>query len=374
MRYRRFLKPMFAALWLFASALPTLASNPLDRPGQEDPHFARRAMLQPKLESISYFRATDAISLRFSLHNPGSKSLWVLGWMLPSDDMDANLLQVTRDGEAVPYLGPLVKRAPAVAEDWMEIKAGETFSVVFDPSAFYEMSGVGQYAIRFNVKALAVRYAPPRDAMDPARNLGLAAPVQAEAEPQGKVTLSAAGTEFYFEGLPGGPRPQVRELALIGGYTRCTTSQQSLLSTAHQNAQLISGLATNAVGTGTFTWWFGTSSASALKPHYTAINNAFANQNVTYDCGCKKRYYAYVYANQPYKIYVCSVFWQTTDMGRDSRAGTLVHEMSHFTVVVGTSDYVYGATGAHNLALTDPAKAAMNADNHEYFAEDQKMN
>ena len=43
--------------------------------------------------------------------------------------------------------------------------------------------------------------------------------------------------------------------------------------------------------------------------------------------------------------------------------------MSHFYVVASTSDYVYGQTGAMNLAISDPAKAIMNADNHEYFAE-----
>jgi peptidyl-Lys metalloendopeptidase len=43
--------------------------------------------------------------------------------------------------------------------------------------------------------------------------------------------------------------------------------------------------------------------------------------------------------------------------------------MSHFTVVAGTDDYVYGQAGAKNLAITNPDNAVMNADNHEYFAE-----
>ena len=66
------------------------------------------------------------------------------------------------------------------------------------------------------------------------------------------------------------------------------------------------------------------------------------------------------------------MFWNAPNTGRDSKAGTLVHETSHFNVVAGTNDYVYGATGAHNLAVSDPSRAINNADNHEYFAEDQK--
>ncbi len=43
--------------------------------------------------------------------------------------------------------------------------------------------------------------------------------------------------------------------------------------------------------------------------------------------------------------------------------------MSHFDVVAGTDDVVYGQTGAMALAISDPDAAITNADSHEYFAE-----
>ena len=43
--------------------------------------------------------------------------------------------------------------------------------------------------------------------------------------------------------------------------------------------------------------------------------------------------------------------------------------MSHFDVVAGTDDVVYGQAGAKSLAISDPASAITNADSHEYFAE-----
>lgn len=43
--------------------------------------------------------------------------------------------------------------------------------------------------------------------------------------------------------------------------------------------------------------------------------------------------------------------------------------MSHFDVVAGTDDVVYGQTGSKNLAISDPDAAIRNADSHEYFAE-----
>jgi len=48
---------------------------------------------------------------------------------------------------------------------------------------------------------------------------------------------------------------------------------------------------------------------------------------------------------------------------------TLLHEMSHFDIVAGTDDHVYGQSGAASLAISDPNAAVQNADSHEYFAE-----
>ncbi len=81
--------------------------------------------------------------------------------------------------------------------------------------------------------------------------------------------------------------------------------------------------------------------------------------------------YAYVYGNDStHRIHVCSEFWQAAQLGRDSKAGILVHEMSHFDDVADTVDHKYGVTNCLLLAYTDPAKAIENADNHEFFAED----
>ncbi len=55
--------------------------------------------------------------------------------------------------------------------------------------------------------------------------------------------------------------------------------------------------------------------------------------------------------------------------GTDSKGGTIVHETSHFTVVAGTNDYAYGQSACKTLAKSNPSRAIMNADNHEYFTE-----
>jgi hypothetical protein len=55
------------------------------------------------------------------------------------------------------------------------------------------------------------------------------------------------------------------------------------------------------------------------------------------------------------------------------QAGTIIHESSHFTANGGSNNYAYGQSAAKNLAISDPARAVMNADNHEYFAENNPV-
>jgi hypothetical protein len=64
---------------------------------------------------------------------------------------------------------------------------------------------------------------------------------------------------------------------------------------------------------------------------------------------------------------LCPAFFRARMTGFDSRWGVLVHEASHLGA--GTQDHAYGAYAAAVLAKQDPARAAENADNYEYFVE-----
>lgn len=164
-------------------------------------------------------------------------------------------------------------------------------------------------------------------------------------------------------------------LSFSGG---CTNVQQSDITTAVAGAKTYASGATTYLartpsGTTRYTTWFGTYSLgnwNSAATHYTSILSAFNTQSIVVDCSCTTAgTYAYVYPASPYKIYVCGAFWSAPQTGTDSKAGTLIHEMSHFTIVVGTQDYQYGQTACKSLAISSPSQALMNADTHEYFAE-----
>jgi len=160
-------------------------------------------------------------------------------------------------------------------------------------------------------------------------------------------------------------------------YRGCTTSEKTTLKTAISNATTLSQksqtwLAANPSGGGAYTTWFGTYSSSRFSrvtSAYSSITSELTSKTVTLDCTSDEDYYAYVYPDEPYIIYLCNAFWSAPATGTDSKAGTLIHESSHFTVNGGTDDHAYGQTAAKQLAVSSPANAVDNADNYEYFAE-----
>ena len=106
-----------------------------------------------------------------------------------------------------------------------------------------------------------------------------------------------------------------------------------------------------------------------MQSHFNSIKNAIQTKTITFNCNCTDNYYAYVYPNSPYEIWLCNAFWSAPATGTDSKAGTLVHELSHFNVVAGTDDHAYGQSACKSLATSNPSRAVDNADSHEYFAE-----
>lgn len=310
------------------------------------------------------FKGDEPLAIQWSLTNDASEPVYVLRWHTPLDGLEANIFAVTRDGKPVPYVGKLIKRPAPGPEDFLKLEPGETVTATVDISAAYDMTETGNYTVRFRQERLVVKETPDG--------------------PELRATTTAAPeVSFFLEGREGGERSLDLDITpmYVGGYTNCTNTQKSTLSSALNYAITMSTngynyLVTYGKTSARYKWWFdyrstpSTTYFNTVKSHFSAIKNALQNQPITFDCSCTQNYYAYVYPNQPYKIYLCKAFWSAPMTGRDSKAGTLVHEVSHFYVVASTDDWAYGATAAHNLAVNQPNKAIDNADNHEYFAED----
>lgn len=303
----------------------------------------------------------DNVTVRLTITNTSAQPQMVLKWHTAFAEIEESLFEVTRDGAKVPYLGAHYKRGTPKASDYYLLKPGASHTVRVELSDMYDMSITGQYTVAYKAASMNL--------------FGTNEKTVGEIKsPPASVWIDGAqprGTESVAGKAPAAP---VNTLAGLS-FNKCTTAQQADIT---QAVSVASGYANNANtymgGTlgARYTKWFGASDAGRIahvKANYTAIKGAFDSKPITVDCGCKKTYYAYVYPNQPYTIYVCKAFWTAPMTGTDSKGGTLVHEMSHFTATAGTDDWVYGQSGAASLAISDPAKATDNADSHEYFGE-----
>ncbi|OON60992.1 peptidase M35 [Massilia sp. KIM] len=309
----------------------------------------------------------DAV-VRVTLTNTSDQPQYVLKWRTPFEGVDAPLFEVSRDGERVPYTGPLAKRGAPKQSDYFLLKPGASHTVKVELSALYDMSVTGDYQISYKTQSPDLFW----NASTPEAREMRSEPATLWVD--GRLPRGATPPTLDLEAMKRGtdPAPSAGGLS----FARCTTSQQSTIVQAMQaglNMASDSDAYMSKPSLGArYTKWFGAADsgrAAKVKANFAAIKDAFANKPVTVDCGCKKTYYAYVYPTQPYTIYVCKAFWSAPLTGTDSKGGTLLHEMSHFNVVAGTDDYAYGQSAAANLAITDPAKAVDNADSHEYFGE-----
>ncbi|MDW5415764.1 M35 family metallo-endopeptidase [Iodobacter sp. CM08] len=330
--------------------------------------FSGHVNAQDVAISLSFDKNTlsenDDVFVNVTMKNTTSSPQYILKWHTPFIAAQEALFDVYRDGVKVNYLGPMVKRPAPIASDFFELKPGAIYQQKVELSALYDMRVSGNYTIQYRANA-------PHVLTDKKSN-GISQ--EALISPSDSVNIWINGS------LPrGSVSNELAPESLAGGaltLSQCSASQTALVKSAFSAAQTMSQNGDSYLQAGTnsvrYSTWFGkydSARYATVKSHYVAIKDAFLNKPVTVDCGCKDTYFAYVYPNQPYKIYVCNAFWTAPLTGTDSKGGTLVHEMSHFYAVASTKDNVYGQSGAKKLAISDPAKAIANADSHEYFVE-----
>ena len=345
MHCRRLLRPSLIAvvvLALVGAVVP--AAGAVATPTVEV--TAPRAVIGP---------AGDVL-VRVTLANPTTETMRVLRWNTPADGLSEPLFDVTRDGVPVEYIGPLVKRAAPTAADYLRLEPGATRFYDVDLSEAYSFAAGGAYAIRYRTTAnelLAV----------------------------GRAKVAGGLVSNEFELVVGGrpdPAPSIGATSVTN--PGCSAGQETDLVAALAAANVyvteaVAYFSDNRAGA-RYQTWFGTYSTTrwqTVRSNVQALASVTGGTDVQFTCEdplCGPGgVFAFVFPTNPYMVYVCGGFWSAALTGTDSRAGTLIHEITHFTVVAGTVDYAYGQAAAMALAVSDADDAVDNADNYEYFAE-----
>jgi peptidyl-Lys metalloendopeptidase len=339
------------------------------------------AQAAPKIEKANPLRiamlARDNGNVEVTVTNTSRKTARIPTWQLPSAEAQSDLFAVSRNGEEIPYEGRMIKRGTPTAADFAILRPGESRRVTLNLAEAYDLSKTGDYTVTF---AAPLQFASMSGGAQLKQVSGQ--PMVAQSAPMRIWIEGGAATPTERLNLAAAEARKARPTpgAITNGvnYTGCTAARTSSAGTAVISARTYASNAKgylNAGATGArYTTWFGAYTSSrygTANQHFNNISTAM-NQSagqITINCGCTQNYYAYVYPTQPYQIYVCNAFWSAPNTGTDSKAGTLVHEMSHFTVVAGTNDNAYGQSAAKSLAISNPTQALNNADSHEYFAE-----
>lgn len=308
--------------------------------------------------------AHDDVQVTVTLTNIANHAVRVLNYHTVMNGIQDDLFTITRDGAPVQYIGRHYKRVAPRAIDYLTLGAGESLTNTVSLAGAYDLSGTGDYTIN-HAQELA-----HDDVTFSSNSVDLW--IEGRANPLPEESLANGGDPLALA-IP--TSDQLNAMST----TNCTSTRASQISSAFSGAKVYANNAvtyltnTTPGNTPRYKTWFGTYTSSrwsTVTTHYTNIRNAFNNQNVVVDCSCADSgTYAYVYPTQPYKIYVCGAFWSAPSTGTDSKAGTLLHEMSRFNVVASTDNWAYGQSACKSLAISNPSQAVDNADSHEYFAE-----
>jgi peptidyl-Lys metalloendopeptidase len=287
--------------------------------------------------------------------NRGDVEERISRWDLPIEfdgSLAAPLLEVTHEGQPVDYIGKLVKRAADDKDDTISLAPGQAIAMKVDIARAYDLAKGGRFEVRYKTDNTQdsdkLRFIGRTVAID-------VAPAAPELAAAISTRVAAGDTQFRS----------------------CAADQTGAIQSARRAAGQMANGAHSAMSGATagsrYRYWFGNHDNqryASVKNNVGKVKAAVDNAGITVDCSCTDRgIYAYVYPNRPYDIYVCGAFWSAGESGTDSRGGTLIHELSHFTVVAGTQDHAYGQTAARQLGQNDPRRAIANADNYEYFSE-----
>lgn len=86
-------------------------------------------------------------TLRLTLRNRGASALAVLNWGTPFEGWMQPFVRVTRDGVALDYQGPSIKRGDPDRGEYLRLAAGRSRSAALALAPAFDVSAPGRYRV-----------------------------------------------------------------------------------------------------------------------------------------------------------------------------------------------------------------------------------
>ena len=300
--------------------------------------------------------AVDADHVAVTLHNDTDAPVTFLRWGSPFEaalTRDLFDISIADQGARAGFRGRLIKRIDPAPEDFTVLAAGGSVEAIVPVVSYYNLTTFGEY------------------------NVALNWPLQYRDDNGALLTKNIVAPAIVATLLP---QPETRA-AVAAGFSSCAADQQVTIQQAVDAAEQMAveardGLASLSTdgrqNSPRYKQWFGSYDETRFDlvlETFGRLANVVETESIQFDCRCDENgYFAFVFPSQPYDIYLCPAFWRASLVGRDSKAGTILHELTHFPEIQGTSDFAY-STAVVALAEDNPEQAVRNADSYEYFAE-----
>mmetsp|Transcript_8438 Transcript_8438/g.9683 ORF Transcript_8438/g.9683 Transcript_8438/m.9683 type:complete len:573 (-) Transcript_8438:39-1757(-) len=283
------------------------------------------------------------------------------------------------------YNGPIVEDFERVrSEDIISIEPGVSVSVVRDICSLYTFAQVDTYSI---YSSFLLRYVDMN-------LLGIATieelnNLEVYSSNVSQVQVESASTAFQVT-----DSPKVSEQVSDEPRT-CDADQQAAIDASVEQALIAIEEALVELPGGfiydkynrDLLYWFGQNLDNEdfddinIRDGFLKMRSALQLQEITFSCfgdRCGSRTYAYVYPSAFSRkiVYLCNSYFSApaSAFERDSKPGTIIHELSHFKDMSSTRDIAYGSPNIDQLVIIDNKKARQNADNWEAFAETYAFN
>jgi len=331
-----------------------------------------------KLQSEPIEQKEGALFVRVSFTNDGDEPVYILKWNTVLDDLNplfrSDSFELVHDtcGAVGVYKGIALKRvANTSTDDFVLVPAKQTLFFDIDLLQGYWLPEVGSFSLALRDQVFWYHTSEDKltGSMDELKSVD--------------VEVNAITAEVSSVSAP--PVFSGEEPGLLGAVSikNCNAALETAIKNVHNDAITeVNMVQTYMTGSGSqtkiiYVEWFGTYDSgrwSTVQSHFSNIRKKF-DSGYWVDCAgssCSAGVYAYVYpSDTTFTVYVCSGFTNASanKCVADSKPGTIIHELSHFTSVAATKDNAYGQAKCRDLAKTNPAQAVANADNHEYMSE-----
>lgn len=367
-------------MWALLMLLPFVAvASPVSRfshpikahSDQHQPCQAASVLLSTVTPTVDFTNSDDALQVQFTLHNPNSVPVTFLKRETPIDGLKTNMFEVRKEpeGKLMQYRGMEMRRAAPGSQEYISLAAGESLTRSIRIGDQYSFEGDGMYSISY-AKHISGSCASEKLLFD-SSSAGSTIEVQGSAAHQLRYSEIQAIKQLEKQEM------NDRRSTMNAN---CNAAQVTALNNWQSDAiqKINAAIACTESSCSTLVdTWFGSATTQSEFASVVEVFNKMLPLATTsiYNCpadapdACDSETYAYVYPSDPTQTqYICEFAFTTVQTDYMEGPQTIIHELSHFNSIGGTTDDAYGQNACYQLAQSNPTGARRLADNYAYFA------